>query len=157
MKLRNQLSYALVAAVCLVEITSSVFAQSNDAQKRLTENRRKWTEKAVKSYQYEFQRICFCPPAYTKQVKLTVRDGVIENVQQADTGEAIDKSKYELYLSVEGLFDYIQTAIDKKAYSVDVTYDAELGYPTSVNVDYIQRAVDDEIRFRTGKLVVEKQ
>ena len=156
MKLRNRLSHAFVAAACLVAITSSVFARPDDAQKRLTENRRKWAEKAIKSYQYEFERICFCPPAVTKRVKLTVRDGAVENVQQADTGEAVDKSKYELYLTVEGLFDYIQAAIDKKAHSVNVAYDPELGYPTSVDVDYIEHAVDDEIRFRTGKLVAEK-
>ena len=156
MKLRNRLSNAFIAAICLAAITSSVFAKSDDAQKRLTENRRKWTEKAIKNYQYEFQRICFCPPAVTKRVKLTVRDGVVENAQQADTGESVDKSKYELYLTVEALFDYIQAAIDKKAHAVNVVYDAEMGYPTSVDVDYIERAVDDEIRFRTGKLVVEK-
>lgn len=157
MKLRNQLSHAFIAAVCLVAITGSVFARSDTAQKRLAENRRKWTEKAVKSYQYEFQRICFCPPAYTKQVKMTVRDGVVENIQQADTGEAVDKSKYELYMTVEGLFDYIQAAIDKKADAVKVVYDAEFGYPTSVEIDYIQNAADDEMRFKAGNLVVEKQ
>ena len=157
MKLRNQLSYPFIAAVCLVAITISVFARSDDVQKRLTESRRKWVEKGIKNYQFEFQRICFCPPAYTKKVKLTVRDGVVESIQQADTGEVVDKSKYEFYLTVEGLFDYIQAAIDKKAHSVNVLYDAELGYPTSVEVDYIERAVDDEIRFKTGNLVVEKQ
>jgi hypothetical protein len=60
-------------------------------------------------------------------------------------------------MTVEGLFDYIQAAIDKKAHAVNVVYDAELGYPTSIEVDYIERAVDDEIRFKAGHLVVEKQ
>ena len=157
MKLRNRFSHAFIAAICLAAITGSVFAQTDDAQKRLTENRRKWAEKAIKNYQYEFQRICFCPPAYTKLVKLTVGNGVVENVQYAETGEAVDKSRYEHYMTVEALFDYIQAAIDRKAHAIKVQYDAELGYPTSVEIDYLQYAVDDEMRFKTGKLVVEKQ
>jgi hypothetical protein len=157
MNLRKQLSHAFIAAVCLVAASSSVFARSDDAQKRLKENRRKWSSKAVKSYQYDFQRLCYCLPASTKKVKITVREGVAENIRHADTGDAIDKSNFDLYYTVEGLFDYIQAAIDKKARLVRVVYDAEWGYPTSVEIDYIRNAIDDEIHIKTGKLVVEKQ
>jgi len=157
MKLRNQISHALVAAVCLFAISIPILAQSNEPQNRLNKNRRKWESKSTKNYQYEFQRICFCLPASTKRVKITVRDGVAENIRLANTGDAVDKAQYELYYTVDQLFDYIQAAIDKKAHLIKVTYDAELGYPTIVEIDHIRNAIDDEMRFKTGKLVVEKQ
>ena len=153
----KQLSRAFVAAVCLVAVSGFVFARPDDARKRLAESRRKWSSKAIKDYQYDFQRICFCVPAYTKPVKITVREGAAVQIAHAGTGEAVDKTKYEIYYTVEQLFDYIQSAIDKKAHSVKVDYDAELGYPTSVEIDYIENAIDDEMRFKTGKLVVEKK
>ena len=156
MKHRKQIFHVLVAAVCLFSITSAVPAQSNEAQNRLTKNRRKWESKTTKNYQYEFQRICFCVPASTRRVKIKVREGVAEEMRRAETGDAIDKAQYELYYTVDQLFDYIQSAIDKKAHLVKVVYDAELGYPTSVEVDYIRTAIDDEIRIKTGKLVLEK-
>jgi hypothetical protein len=157
MDFHKQPSRAFIAAICLVALSSFIFARSDDAQKRLTENRRKWSSKAVKNYQYDFQRICFCVPAYTKPVKITAREGVAAQIEHADTGEAVDKAKFELYYTVAELFDYIQAAIDKKAHSIKVVYDDELGYPTSVEIDYIENAMDDEMRFKTGKLVVEKQ
>jgi hypothetical protein len=156
MEFHKQPSHTFIAAVCLVAASSFVFARSDDAQKRLTENRRKWSSKAVKNYQYDFQRICFCVPAYTKAVKITVREGVAAQMAYANTGEAVDKAKFELYYTVAQMFNYIQTAIDKKAHSIKVVYDDELGYPTSVEIDYIKNAMDDEMRFKTGKLVVEK-
>ncbi|HEX5732795.1 MAG TPA: DUF6174 domain-containing protein [Blastocatellia bacterium] len=161
MNLRKQLLHALVAAVCLIATTSAVLALPDDPQNRLTKNRRKWESKweskATKNYQYEFQRICFCLPASTRRVKITVREGVAENIQRADSGDAVDRAQYELYFTVDQLFDYIQAAIDKKAHLVKVTYDPELGYPTLVEIDQIKNAIDDEMRFKTGKLVVEKQ
>ncbi|HJQ69495.1 MAG TPA: DUF6174 domain-containing protein [Blastocatellia bacterium] len=153
---RKQIFHALVAAVCLFSISSAVAAPPNEAQNRLTKNRRKWDSKTTKNYQYEFQRVCFCLPAYTKRVKITVREGVAEQIQQANTGDAVDKAQYELYFTVDQLFDYIQAAIDKKAHLVKVNYDAEWGYPTVVEIDYIKNAIDDEMRFKTGKLVAEK-
>lgn len=157
MNLGKQIFYALVAAVCLFATTSSVLALPDDPQNRLTKNRRKWESKSVKNYEYEFQRICFCLPASTRRVKITVREGVAENIRRADSGDAVDKAQYELYYTVDQLFDYIQAAIDKKAHLVKVSYDHELGYPTLVEIDHIKNAIDDEMRFKTGKLVVEKQ
>ena len=157
MNFHKQLSHALIAAVCLAAVSSFVFARPDDAAKRLTENRRKWSSKAVKNYHYDFQRICFCVPAYTKPVKITVRDGVAAQIAHAETGEAVDKARFEIYYTVDQLFDYIQAAIDKKAYSINAVYDEEMGYPTSVEIDFIKNAIDDEMRFKTGNLVVEKQ
>lgn len=157
MNLGKQFLHALVAAACLAAMSSSVLALPDGAQNRLSKNRRKWESKATKNYQYEFQRICFCLPASTRRVKITVREGVAENIRRADSGDAVDKAQYELYYTVDQLFDYIQAAIDKKAHLVRVTYDPEWGYPTLVEIDYIRNAMDDEMRFKTGNLVVEKQ
>lgn len=157
MNLRKQIFHALVAAACLFAISTPILALPEDAQNRLTKNRRKWDSKSAGSYQYEFQRICFCMPASTRRVKITVREGAVENVRLADSGDAVDRAQYELYYTVDQLFDYIQAAINKKAHLVKVTYDSEWGYPTLVEIDHIKNAIDDEMRFKTGKLVVEKQ
>lgn len=46
--------------------------------------------------------------------------------------------------SVPDLFDHIEIAVDLGADRVDVIYDQTLGYPTSIDIDYDQRAIDDE-------------
>lgn len=46
-------------------------------------------------------------------------------------------------MTVEDLFEVAQDAIET-ADHVDISYDPDLGYPTTVSVDQILEAVDDE-------------
>ncbi|MFL6069846.1 MAG: DUF6174 domain-containing protein [Actinomycetes bacterium] len=48
--------------------------------------------------------------------------------------------------TIDGLFVELGRAM-KGADQVDVTYDAETGVPTQINVDWIRNAIDDEIGY----------
>ncbi len=51
-----------------------------------------------------------------------------------------------MYLySVDALYDVIQGAVDRDAAVVTVSYDNALHYPTSIQIDYIINAADDEL------------
>jgi hypothetical protein len=52
----------------------------------------------------------------------------------------------EYVRDIEGLFDLIREAIERKAHKVDVSYDRVYGYPTSIDLDYLFNAVDDELQ-----------
>ena len=55
---------------------------------------------------------------------------------------------------LDGLFDEIQSAIDSSADEISVTYDALTGFPSSVGIDYILEALDDEISYTASEFAL---
>ncbi|WP_420454637.1 DUF6174 domain-containing protein [Rubrivirga sp.] len=110
--------------------------------------RARWADAGLDAYAMTLQRICFCPsPDYTGPFAVVVRDGAVESVRL--DGAAVDD---ERGATVADLFDLIDEAYEKGAAAVDVTYDPEMGYPTSVGIDYDARMADEEIAYRVSDL-----
>jgi hypothetical protein len=57
-------------------------------------------------------------------------------------------------LTVEGIFDEIQAALDEGADRVEVDYDPETGRPRRVDVDWIANAIDDETGIRIDRFEI---
>jgi hypothetical protein len=51
---------------------------------------------------------------------------------------------FDRFATIDRLFDDMQSGQTSKADKVEATYDATYGFPSRVNVDAIQNAVDDE-------------
>ena len=152
MRIKNQ---SLLLVLCLVANGSGTFAASESAQtqQQLNESHKKWVSKNIKDYQYTFSWSCFCPPEHNKPVIISVRNGVLASIKYADGSGEVDKSKYTNYRTIEGLFEFIQDAINRKAYRITVSYDANLAYPATASIDYDQRIADEEKSFKAEGLV----
>jgi hypothetical protein len=59
------------------------------------------------------------------------------------------RSTFEQAATVEGLFAVAEENLSN-ADQVEVTYDAQYGFPASIVVDRIKMAVDDEIAYYVG-------
>ena len=64
-----------------------------------------------------------------------------------ESGESPANNGFPLYHTIDGLFDKIQDAIDREAVRLTVSYDPEIGYPTSVSIDYSLTIIDEEFSF----------
>ena len=84
-----------------------------------------------------------------------MRNGVLFNIKYADGSGPVDKTKYANYRTIEGLFEFIQEAINRKAYRIKVSYDTNLGYPISASIDYDERMADEEKSFKAEGLVAD--
>jgi hypothetical protein len=122
-----------------------------DPQAALDANRARWDAANVPDYQYRMQRGCFCAPELTEPGIVKVRDGAIQSVESPDGLSLLDPADY---LTIDGLFDVIQDAIDAGADAFQVTYDETFGVPISISVDYLLPAADDEISYSATELVV---
>lgn len=124
------------------------------AAAKLEENRAKWEAAGIDSYDLDYRRSCFCPPP--GDVQVLVRGGEIFSIRDPDTGAEIENPSTGAFgfNSVDGLFDAIAAAINGRVARLDVEYDPELGYPTSISIDFIADAVDDEIGIRINGLHV---
>ena len=112
-----------------------------DVQAELDSNRLLWATQDITDYDYRFQRFCFCHPGFAAPGIVSVRDGFIVSVVGVSDGLPLDPINY---LTLDGLFDEIQSAIDFPADGIYVAYDAAIGFPSLIEIDLILEAADDE-------------
>ncbi len=127
-----------------------------DIQSKLDQNRRQWASKMVSDYQFNFRWSCFCAPEYIDPVNISVRENRIDSAAYAIGGVPIPvEVAVKRYLTIEGLFDFLQEGIDKNAHSISVEYHSELGYPVKASIDYEEYTIDEELGFEIYSLSIE--
>jgi hypothetical protein len=105
--------------------------------------RQLWRTQNLHNYAFTIQRSCFC--ANTHPLFVFVLDDTVAGVLDVQTGAAVDRQLGE---TVEGLFTFIQSAIDRPAEKIRVVYDAAKGFPTEIDYDGSAQIADDEIFYR---------
>ncbi len=114
-------------------------AETVDAQ------RKRWEANEFSSYQYTYQRTCFCAPDWIRPVVIDVVDDRIERIAYADDGALVDSTFWASYHTVDGLFALIDQAMTSDAAQVTVQFDDPLGYPTQLYIDEDVRIADEEL------------
>ncbi len=127
----------------------------SSVQTELDASMQLWASKNIVSYTAEQQAMCFCPPAYTNPIRFDVEENVavkgsIQDISEENALPA-EEVKSEAK-TVTDLFAIIQDAIDRRADDITVNYDAQLGYPTSISIDYNTMIADEEMYY-TYKIV----
>ena len=117
------------------------------AQAELDRHRTLWEANRSGDYTFEYRPACFCPREFVQPVEVKVRNGVVESVTYVESGESPATNGFPLYHTIDGLFDKVQDAIDREAARLTVSYDPEMGYPTSVSIDYALNIADEEFSF----------
>lgn len=129
---------ALVLVACGGGGTSSEFDQ----------NATKWNDASISHYRMQVGVSCFCPFAEINPITVEVRDNQVISMMGANGVEILDTdplyATLMTYATVDNLFTWSGEAL-ASADKVEITYDATYGFPTSVAVDYITEATDDEI------------
>ncbi len=121
----------------------------------LKDNRAKWDSAGVSHYRFELTISCFCPFMDVMPVVVEVKDGQIVSLTDAN-GQPLReefRGTFGEAATIEGLFAIAEDSLSN-ADQVEVTYDARYGFPTSIVVDWIKMAVDDEISYYVGAFKV---
>ena len=113
------------------------------AEKRLEFNRRFWNQQNISNYDYTLSNSCFCIGDARGPVVIKVRNGQTSSITSVATGKDV-KEYFQNYNTIPKLFDVIQDAINRKAASLNVRYNARFGYPTQIDIDYNSQIADEE-------------
>ena len=105
-------------------------------------HRAQWKSLNLQSYVYLFEAHCYCSNGGRHLV--TVDDGRIVSVVDAETGESIGIANYRLFDTIDDRFMVIRDALRHGADEYDVTYDPATGIPVRTVYDYREELVDDE-------------
>jgi hypothetical protein len=107
----------------------------------------RWEVAGIASYTFEFRRLCFCGSDVTRRMHIEVEDGSVLAAVYVDTGEPVSDPAVSPP-TIDDLFEEIEDAINRDAFSLIAEYDPELGYPIEVSIDYLEFAIDEEMAFQ---------
>ena len=113
-----------------------------------------WEASGIEDYAFVLQWACFCDAEMAGPALITVASGEVESATYTLDGQPVTKAFMGAY-AFDGLFDFLQSAVDMPADSIEVSYDPSLGYPTNAYVDYYFGALDDEMGFTVSEYVAE--
>jgi len=124
-----------------------------DEADELRRNMAVWEARGPAQYEVVVQRSsCECLPEWLLPIRLTVSERQVVSVVDEQTRQPIAGDLYHA-MSVEELFALIQDAIDRGAHRIAATYHPQLGYPTSIFIDYDRLAVDEELTLSVRDLL----
>lgn len=111
----------------------------------------RWQHSGIDSYELTVQRICYC--LSTEPVRVRVENGVVVSRTFVSTGQPVPSSYASLYPDVPGLFAIVEEAA-RDADDLETRFDATYGFPTEISIDWEERAVDDEVTYRTEAFTI---
>jgi hypothetical protein len=139
--------FALVALLALCASCSDALSPES----KLTEldaARRKWAQKGFPLYLYTMRRVCFC--INTNPLDVSVSNGKVVQVYDQTQQKTVDLAFGQ---TVEQLFEFVDSAIRNGAATIDVSYDAALGFPIFINYDGSRVIADDELTITAGNML----
>lgn len=122
------------------------------------QNLKKWQEANIDHYRFDLFIGCFCPFRDVMPLTIEVQNGEVISITQVD-GVVVtaDDPSYELFIpaaNMDALFAMLEADLNGDADEVLVTYDANYGFPTSISIDQIKEAVDDEVYYQVENFEV---
>lgn len=133
----------------LVFLVLTLVACSSGGGSELSRNQQKWQDADITHYRFTLNVGCFC--AFRSQMPATVevQDGEVVSIIGAD-GEAISTTdpinEYVLsYATIDRIFAELDSDSVREADKLTVTYEPTYGFPSEIYIDFIERAIDDEL------------
>ena len=129
------------------DLTGSDGFSGDGSEADLAAARIRWDEARLSDYDFVFEWHCFCVPGFRGPFEIEVRMGGIARVWAMESDSLLDPAEWGKYMTVEGLFEFIEDGFDQNAAQVRVSYDPELGYPVEAWIDYRLNTIDEERGF----------
>ena len=104
----------------------------------------------MSNYDFTLERQAFAPEDWRGPVNIQVRNGVAVSVTYVSSGAVVTEGKFDNADTIDKLFTILKNAyagkgdFEQKAYSIEVTYNPQMGYPATFFIDVSQMIADEE-------------
>ena len=141
--LRKQLKrllLLLLPALILFTLLATVSCTSSIPQE-LTTNEKLWKSQGLRDYDFTLERQVFASEDWRGPINIQVRNGAAVSVSYVSSGTTVTGGKFDNANTIDKLFTILKNAyagegdFEKKANTIDVTYNAQMGYPTTFFID----------------------
>jgi len=154
----KQLNHFFLSVFMILLLLAAVSCTSSATQE-LTNNEKLWKDQGLRNYDFTLQRDCFCPEDWRGPVNIQVRNGVAVSVTYVSSGAVVTEGKFDKADTIEKLFAILKNAyegkgdFEQKAETVNVTYNVQMGYPTTFYIDVSQTIADEEQGYTVTNLI----
>ncbi|HET9709032.1 MAG TPA: DUF6174 domain-containing protein [Gemmatimonadales bacterium] len=140
---RRIMPFGLSLVLCSVSCGDPLGADRD----QLAESQARWGAQGVATYEFDVRISCFCVAASYGSVTISVDNRQVVSVVRTDSGTPVDSQYFQGVLTVERMFATLRHFLDAKPAFFTASYDRRWGFPTSLGVDPIRNAADDEYGF----------
>ena len=144
---------ALVLTLVIGLLAIACFSGTSPERSSIMQNEARWNSFEPENYEFDYRRICFCPPEYTAQVVIEVRDGKVWTVEYKLSEMHLDPPDTIGYPTIPDLFELLLEAVGRDAAKMRMAFDDIFGFPMDVDIDYDQGIVDEEFGFTVSSFV----
>jgi hypothetical protein len=113
--------------------------------------RARWQAAQLSAYEYGYHKFCECHRESPPETIVSVRNGDVFRVRHRPAGSATEvpaaDKNFDYYWTVDGLFRLLATAFERGV-TVRAAYDADLGFPREIYIDYDADFIGDELELR---------
>ena len=118
----------------------------------LSVEEKKWRSQNLEDYEFTLQISCFCVLEYTYPKRVVVKNNEVFQVNETPIEEINDPS----IRTIDGYFSFIRETRKEKPDEEEITFDPEMGYPTTIFFDISYMIADEEIRYSISNLIALK-
>jgi major membrane immunogen (membrane-anchored lipoprotein) len=157
-KLRKQLTHFLVPTLLVLTLLVTVSCTSSVPQE-LTAAETLWKDQGLSNYDFTLERRAFAPEDWRGPVNIQVRNGIAISVTYVSSGATVTEGKFDNADTIDKLFTMLKNAyagkgdFEQKADTINVTYNPQMGYPTTFFIDVSQTMADEEQGYTVTNLV----
>ncbi len=123
-----------------------------DLLRELDRRQVQWDTLEVHDYDFDYDLNCFCAPEAVQAVTIEVRNDQIVRVVN-ELGEEVLPQAGLTWPTVDSLFVWTRRYVNNRAYTVEVGFDLDFGFPNHLAGD-VPRSVDDEFLHTAANLIV---
>jgi major membrane immunogen (membrane-anchored lipoprotein) len=140
----------LIVVIATIVLTSCNNQGAGPIPQALTTNEKLWEDQGLSNYDFSLERQAFAPEDRRGPVNIQVRNGVAVSVTYVSSGATVTEGKFDNADTIDKLFTMLKNAytgegdFEQKADTINVTYNAQMGYPTNFYIDVSQTIADEE-------------
>jgi hypothetical protein len=113
-----------------------------------------WNALDIRDYSFVYRQSCICTVNGPDPAKLTVRGGVVVQVEPGDSAVVFGPTPpAATYPTVDSLFVILEKAQRVTPDGVTVEFDPTYHFPKRIFVDPVKNATDDEITYSVEKFI----
>ncbi len=137
----------------LLLLVSGCSDPTGPEEARLTAAQRRWEAARPASNSYTMQQrvLCFCVTGSTT-FQVTVTAGSITRAVNVATGESLSVTLLTIFRTIDQLFTQAREGLTREGVVQSMAFDATLGYPSTLSLDPVRGAIDDEVTYITSNV-----
>lgn len=118
------------------------------SQTSLAEANARWKGAGISSYDFDFQRTCFCAGPLTRGVTISVRSDTFVAIVYTDSGTVADSAEFRDFLTIDRIFAYLHRTLNAGPASFTTAYHEAFGFPALAVIDFDSEVEDDGLTIR---------